>query len=155
MNDIIKVEKQKFRHEQDRAEQYSRRESLLFHGIQETPKENNDALVLATMKEKLGLELNGNAISVSHRLGAKPQPGSRKVRPIIVKFVRRNDKYNVYMSKRKLSGSRIMITESLTTTRMDQYKAAKEQFGVKKVWTSDGRILYHNDEDNKNYVYYD
>ena len=109
---IIENANETVRLEQDRAAQYSRRESLIFHGIPESPQEDTDMLVLSVVNEHLNIAMSEKEISVSHRLGAKPKPGSKKVIPIIVRFTRRNDQYSVYMSKRKLAGTKVMITES-------------------------------------------
>lgn len=63
----------------DHLEQYSRRNSLIFHGIPEIEKDTNDA-VMKICKTTLGLKINRQWIDRSQRLG---KPGE-KPRPVIV-----------------------------------------------------------------------
>ena len=46
----------------DRQEQYSRRNCLLIHGLPESKNENTDELVIDTIKEKMGEEIEKNEI---------------------------------------------------------------------------------------------
>ena len=79
-------------------------------------------------------------IERTHRIGKLRDPG-QKSRLIIVKFVRYNDRKNVFNRKSKLKEKNIAITESLTTTRMEKLKEAREIYDFKNVWTSDGKIV--------------
>ena len=72
----------------DRKEQYSRRNCFLIHGLPESKNENTNELVIDTIKEKMGEEIEKNEIDRSYRLGAPQNNG--KSRPIIIKFVRYN-----------------------------------------------------------------
>ena len=132
--------------------QYSRRNCLLLHGIKETNKENTDEIAINTLNENIGTNLAATDIDRSHRLGKKKDPGS-KPRPIIIKFLRYNDRRKVFKDKKKLKGTRISITESLTETRMKYLTEAREEHGFANVWTSDGRILYKDITGNIN-VYF-
>ena len=97
--------------EQDRQEQYSRRNCLLLHGIEENKKENTDSLVTENIKKYTGIELSDFDIDRSHRLG-KPKPN--KPRPIIVKFTRYNIRSKLFSSKNTFKDPNISLTESLT-----------------------------------------
>ena len=44
----------------DRKKQYSRRTCLLIHGLAESKQENTDELVIDTIKEKMGEEIEKN-----------------------------------------------------------------------------------------------
>ena len=70
----------------EKQEQYSRRNCLLLHGINENKDEDTDAISLNTLNENLQLELTELNIERSDRIG-KPKPYG-KPRPIIIKFVR-------------------------------------------------------------------
>ena len=90
------VEKQKsLLSEIENLEQYSRRNCLVLHGVDESNDENTN----------------------SHRLG-KPKRTDNKPRPIIVKFACYTVRKEIFMNKRKLKGKRLLITESLTFSRM-------------------------------------
>ena len=59
-----------------------------------------------------------------------------------------------FQTKKRLKGTNISTTESLTATRMAKLKEARDEKGFKSVWSFDGKILFKNQE-NKMVVYYD
>ena len=61
--------------------------------------------------------------------------------PIIIKFIHFHKRQNVYKNKRKLKGTGITVTESLTSLRLELYHAATAKFGRNTVWTTEERIL--------------
>ena len=73
----------------DGQEQYLRRNCILVHGLEENKDEITDDLVASFIKDKMVIDLSVNDIDGSHRIG-KPSPQKR--RPIIVKFVRYNNR---------------------------------------------------------------
>ncbi len=126
----------------DNLEQYG----LIFHGVKEqegaairSQIENTDAIVVSIMKENLGLEITEADLDRSHRLGRKvPNVQSRlKPRPIIVKFLSHNIRSQVYRNKRKLKGTSLGISESLTKKRAELYSAVSKHPNVSSVWTND------------------
>ena len=127
----------------DEMEQYSRRNCLVLHGISEAPNENTDRLFIDTVSSKLNITLNTGDLDRSHRIGSKNHSAGRP-RAIIVKFARYNTRAAVYRAKKLLKNTKIMITESLTAQRMSVLKTAKNQFGPRNVWSSDGEILTKN-----------
>ena len=56
----------------------------------------------------------------------------------------------IFMNKRKLKGKRLSITESLTSSQMQLLGEAKKKYGVRNVWTSDGRVMV---KENKKFSY--
>ena len=98
----------------DRQEQYSRRNRLLIHGIDEENQENIDEVVINVLKK----EMDEEDIDRSHCLGNR-KPDKSKPRPIIIKFSRYNVRAKIFKNKRKLKGKQISVTESLTKTRME------------------------------------
>ena len=129
----------------DEMEQYSRRNCLVIHGITEHQNENTDRLVIDTINSKLNISLSANDIDRSHRIGSRNNSAGRP-RAIIVKLARYNTRAAVFRAKKLLKNTKIMITESLTAQRMTVLKKAKNQFGPRNVWTSDGEILTKNKE---------
>ena len=87
----------------DRKEQYSRRTCLLIHGLAESKQENTDELVIDTIKEKMGEEIEKNETDRSHRLSAPKNNG--KSRPSIIKFVRYNTRCIIFKNK-KIEGEK-------------------------------------------------
>ena len=74
-----------------------------------------------------------------HRIG-EPKKTKGKTRPTIVKFIRYNNQNRVFRNKKKLKGQKISMTETLTKTRMDKLKQAKETYGFTNVWTNDRKF---------------
>ena len=132
-------------------EQYSRRNCLLIHGIEETDKEKTDQLVLDVINKDMDIDLPISAIERTHRIGI-PKQKKKKSRPIIVKFVRYYDRKNVYVNKKRLKGKGISVTESFTKFRMQKLLEARETHGFSNTWTIDGRIMYKG-ENNKPVIY--
>ena len=130
----------------DKQEQYSRCNCLLLHGIPENKNEKTDDLCLATINELLELAATEADIEHTHRIG-KPKDVCQKSRPIIVKFVRYNDRKNVFNKKKKLKGKNISITQSLTATRVKKLKEVREIHSFKNVWISDGEILFKDGQE--------
>ena len=114
----------------DDIEQYSRRNCLIFNGIQEQEEshENTDLIMVDICRKNLGVNLSRGDLDRTHRLGRK-RSSTDKPRPIIVKFVNYHDRDDVFKSKRKLKGSSISINgESY------QQKSKFVERGKRKSW---------------------
>ena len=85
----------------DSQEQYTSRNCLLVHGIEEKNNENTDDTVITFIKDNLGTDINLDDLDGSHRLG-KPKQEAKKHRPIIVKFSRYNVRSKVFDNKKNL-----------------------------------------------------
>ena len=120
-------------------EQYSRRNCLVVHCIPETKEDSRDA-VLHVFNGQLNVPVTPQWIDRSHRLG-RFQPSSNKPRPVIVKFVSYETRRQVFSAKRRLNGSKIVVTENLTKRRSEILNRTKSQPDVKAAWTTDGRIV--------------
>ncbi len=131
----------------DDLEQYSRRNCLLIHGIAEAGirGENTDQVSINTINQHLNINIDNNDIDRSHRIG-KPKSTddednkTTKPRPVMVKFISYARRAQVFRAKRKLKGSGLLITESLTRTRMDLLRQVHNHPTVTNSWTSDGTI---------------
>ena len=124
----------------DQQAQYSRRNCLLFHGIKEEKDEDTDCIIINTVKEHMDIEILPNDLDPSHRNG-NPKI-KKKERPIIVKFVRYNLRHNIFKDKKLLKGKGVSITESLSKDLMVKLNEARETYGFRSVWTSDGKIFF-------------
>ena len=119
-------------------EQYQRRDSVRFLGIQEKAAETLrqcEEKVLDVINNVLGLaHIGSRDISVAHRVkGASP-------RPIIVKFLSRKHKNEVIGRRRLLKGTKRAIIEDLTPLNRSRLSAAKNHPDVKNAWTKEGII---------------
>ena len=138
--------------EMDRQEQYSRRNCLLIHGLPESKNENTDLLAMEVIETKMDIKITDNDIDRTHRIGKTKNNG--KPRPVIIKFVRYNDRKKVFSSKRLLNDLGVSITESLTTFHMKKLTNARETFRFRNVWTVDRRIFYSENGSQHAKVYY-
>ena len=140
----------------DDQEQYSRRNCLLLHGIPEHRREDTTAICVNQLNQRLGLALTKDNFDRTHRIGSADKPATDdeepKPRPIIMKFVSYAQRSSVFRSKRKLKGSHLMITESLTKKKMDIMRTAQHlarEHAIKRVWSQDGRITVLDNTDTK------
>ena len=58
-----------------------------------------------------------------------------KCRPIIVKFICYKDCREIFNNKKRLKGTDVSITDSLTAARMLQLHNTRDQFGFNNVWS--------------------
>ena len=121
---------EKLEYTADKMEQYSRRNSILIDGLPEVKGEDTHSLVIETVKQKMGLDISSGDIDRTHRIGSPPKQ-SGKVRPVIVKSVRHNDRRKIYTHKKLIKGTKVSITESLTAQRVVKLKEAKEKVGLR------------------------
>ena len=139
----------------DDYEQRNRNECLVIHGIPEPgdgeAREDTDVVVCNQVNELLNVDLGVDDLKRSHRLGVKKLQGntqrttrstaSKSSRPIIFRLQSFRKRQEIFNSKKQLKGTGITITESLTRTRYDIYRAAVAKFSKENVWTSEGRIM--------------
>ena len=136
----------------DNQERYSRSNCLLVHGLSKTTLENTDDLVITLFKNDMDIEIFSGDIDRSHRIG-KEKDDPNKARPVIVKFTKYNDRDKIFRNKKRLKGKKMSITESLTGLRMSKLKVARDEFGFRNVWSTDGRILYKEEGSDQTRVY--
>nr|XP_018670520.1 uncharacterized protein LOC108950143 isoform X1 [Ciona intestinalis] len=129
----------------DDLEQYGRRNCLIIHGNRRVPGERNNFLrYVLNILNKLHLPypVTPADIDIAHVL-----PTKKDRVPIIIKFVRRMVRNDVYAQKRNLKGTGMAMTESLTSRRLQIVEKAKASFGFRNVWTANGTIyVTHNNK---------
>ena len=134
---------------QDDLEQYSRSNCLVIHGCENVPKSKPgkyleiENFVCNTLNEHLQLDspLQANDLDIAH-----PLP-SKKGTPVIVKFIRRTQKNEVYRKKRLLKGTKMIITEFLTKRGLQLLEKARLEFKQCPVWSWKGEIfVFHNNK---------
>ena len=119
-------------------EQYTRKNSIRIFGVSDTNKEESVPDTISKsldVLKKIGMSVTQADISVAHRLGFYKE---EKPRPVIVKFVRRVHKIESIQKRRKLKGSRVVITEDLTKDNYSFLQKVKEHTNVESAWTRDG-----------------
>lgn len=129
------------KYENDKLEQYTRRDNLCIFGIEEEEDENEEILEakLIELTAKMGVKVEPNDISVVHRLG---KAGTRN-RAVIARFCRRKKRNEIMQNKKVLKQKKIEVffNEDLTQLRATMCKMLREKEGVESVTTRDGKIL--------------
>ncbi|KAI4464978.1 l1 transposable element-related [Holotrichia oblita] len=97
----------------DQLEQYSRLDSVRLFGLPEKSNENITEEVISILSTKLKLNIKHEDISICHRLNAREDG----IKPVIIKFVRKSTKNEVYNAKSRLKGSQLIVREDLTKPR--------------------------------------
>ena len=82
----------------ERQEQYSRRNSILIHGLKEEKSESTDDRILKLFREELNEKVLLTALDRTHRI-RKNRDSSSKPRPVILKFAPYNIREKVFKSK--------------------------------------------------------
>lgn len=125
----------------EHLEQYSRANNLRIFGVKEQEKEDVNNLVVNMCNEKLGISITTSDIDVAHRLKSK----ENGIRPIIVRFLHRSTKKNIYNSKKKLKGSKVVIKEDLTSYRVSLLKKLASCSPKTSYWTNNGKVFSKRD----------
>ena len=127
-------------------EQYSRQNCLVLHGVNESNGENTNEIIIKTFSEELGVKINKDDVDRSHRL-RKPKRKDYKSRPIIVRFIWHAVRKEIFMNKSNMKVKRLLIAESLTSSRMQLLGEAQKKYGIRNVSRSDGHLMVK--ENNK------
>ena len=102
---------------------------------------------MEVIETKMDITITDNDIDRTHRIGKPKNNG--KPRPVIIKFVRYNDRKKVFSSKKLFKDLGVLIA-----FRMKKLTNARETFGFRNVWTVDGRIFYSENGSQHAKVYY-
>ena len=104
MNNLTEIVAKLFK-QTDNQEQLSRRNCLLVHGLPKTTLENTNDLVITMFKNDMDIEIFSDDIDRLRRIG-KQKDHPNKVRPVIVKFTRYNDRNKIFRNKKPLKGKK-------------------------------------------------
>jgi hypothetical protein len=126
------------RYESDRLEQYTRRESIRIHGINEKDNENLIEIV-CELGKSLKIDCNASSISAVHRIGRRDGPSGRH---IICKFISRvtRDEFLKKKKELKTKGSKTFLCEDLTPLRAKLLEQCKKAPGIKGTSVRNGNI---------------
>ena len=126
----------------DANEQYGRRHNILIFGLEESPDEGPYQAVL-DVANMVGVEIQKSYISVCHRV-----PSRKGKRPLIVKFVRRQKKFELMSSKKKLrdSDSNVYLNEDFTFLRAKLAAKLRQKADIKAVSMQNERVVIYTDD---------
>ena len=132
----------------DNLEQYGRSNCLVLHGCVDLPKENAgyvpfENFVRDTLNSRLKFvhPICNSNIDICHVM-----PSRKGKNPIIIKFVSRSVKNQVFNSKSLLKATKeldpkLAKTESLTRRISKLLEQSKKILGFQNVWTQSGNIF--------------
>ena len=134
--------------QQEKQEQYSRRENIILHGIEETANDND----FWSMRNRCTDILNGclnqplapNDIVRAHRLGKEKTKGPR---PIIIRFKNFADKLAVLKSRSTLKDKGIGVANDLTRNQRSELQALKDK--GQKGYFKNGQLHIDNNKQNQ------
>ncbi|XP_068685027.1 uncharacterized protein [Montipora foliosa] len=141
-----------FRPALDETQQYLRRDCLEINGVPISSYENPNQLV-KEVGLLAGVEIDDRHIAAAHKL-----PDSKNVKyRLIVKFIQRDKREELYKHRKNLVGKnishlpsvedgngKIFINESLTSYRkrlFGRIREYKRNNNLKYLWTSNGKIM--------------
>lgn len=147
----------------DNFEQYSRRDCLEIRGIPVSKPENTDKII-RDLGSMIGVDIQDDDISTSHRLPVRDSGDTNRDPAIIVKFVRRHVRDAFYKAKKNLKDKtskdlgflrtqerKIYVSESLTQKNKQLFKRtykAKMNLGIRFIWTRQGKIFLRADDNS-------
>ncbi|XP_008487928.1 uncharacterized protein LOC103524675 isoform X1 [Diaphorina citri] len=132
----LEEENEKLTNQIDDLEQYGRRNNIKIYGIQKVDPKNLEKEVVKEINEKAGASIVSSQIEACHYL-------DKNKTSVIVRFVSRKTRDDVYYLKKNLKGTRISITEDLTKKKYQLLKECQKHFEKRSLWTKYGVVKLH------------
>lgn len=129
------------KYENDRLEQYTRRENVRFVGVEEGSGEQPEDLErkIITVCKDAGVEVTPEDFAAVHRVGKRGEK-----RQVIARFVSRKKRNELMRKKKNLKDkaeyAKTYVNEDLTPLRSKLLNLIKKA-GRHSVWTVEGRLL--------------
>ena len=133
--------------------QYSRINSLLFHGLKNVPSNVHGYdfahYIVDAVNRLLGrflyYQVEVADLEYAHILPTRSGKATKSV--VLVKFRNRFAKYDIYNNRKNLKGSGVSVTEHLTAANLQLLSDTRAAVGFVNVWTSQTKILANFDGD--------
>lgn len=122
----------------DYLEQFIKRNTLQFHGLEEGVNENSVTVLVDYINNQLKVQCAKNDIDSLFRVGKKDN--AKKPRAITVTFVSNDKRNEIFSAKRFSKNSNVVIYEDLTKKRYELLLLAKEKYGKREAWSMGGKI---------------
>ena len=127
----------------DKNEQYTKIENLLIHGLTGVP--NYKGYLFSTwvadminmLIPNLDFAISPEHISISHPL----RNNDEMTKVVIVRFVNRDVRNEIFYKKKWITNSNVYITEHLTKRNLDLLKKTKALVGPKNAWSSQTKLF--------------
>lgn len=119
---------------------------IIVHGLKENKTDIYEEL-LNLFSDKMGVNVKKSDINQCYRFG-KSDTKKDKPRPVAVQFCQRWLRDSIFFNKKKLKGSRVMVTEMLTFDNLNLFKKCRELMGT-SAWTFNGLIYVSSSDGRK------
>lgn len=113
--------------------------TLVFNGIPEKDGASDYEEIRKVVKNYLKIDINMADVDFCYRLGRKGGTDGQ-IRPVAVRFVNRWFRDKIFGEKKKLKGSKIVISEFLISGTLSLYKKVRDKVGTGNCWTWRGGI---------------
>lgn len=129
----------------DEMEQRSKLFQLRIYGLHEKKNKNDieDLNLLVTQMFQSKLDLKDINLVNCYRVGPAL---NNKDRATVVTFDSLKQRNIVFLNKKRLKGSKMIIVEELTRSRYELMSLAREKLGKNMVWSSNGKIFTRVDD---------
>lgn len=133
----IKSENEKNLNKLETMEQELKRNNLRIFNVKEKTNENTMQEVINLINSKLQLDIRKTDIETCYRVGKMEKD---KTRGIFLKVTSFYIKQNIYLNKKLLKGTGVVISEDLTAKRKFLLDETIKKYSLKDVWTNQGKI---------------
>lgn len=134
----LKENNEKLENKLNDLEQYGRRNNIRIYGInkgrsKKIEKNELEKEVVRQLNEKTGCALVNHQIEACHYL-------DKSQNQVIVRFVSRKTRDEVFYRKKGFRGTKVSVTEDLTSKNYHLLKECQNHFDKKFLWTKYGMV---------------
>lgn len=133
----------------DNVQQNQKINNLRLIGVVESKTEDLNKKVSDILKDKMNTNLNPTDLKAAYRVG---QSKNGRPRHIIITFSDNKTKMDIYMKKKYLKGTGVIVKEDLIPSRLNAVQEASEKYGFKNVWTLNGIVFAKTNKGVQKYV---
>ena len=135
--DTLSKSQEAIKQKVDYIQYLNNKNNIIIHGIPDDESDNAALLnkIMETLNGKFKTKLTKADINFTYRLGKK----SEKIRPVLIGFLHRWKRDNIYAMKKMCKGSELFICEWLPTNALSLLRQARTLFGNDS-WVQNGLV---------------
>lgn len=121
----------------DSHAQKSNANNVIIYGVEERDEGCVYDSIQQLFTSKLQCRVDKSDVNSVHRIGRKV---NGKTRPLVVEFMRKWQRDEIFKLKSKFKGTKIVMVEMLTKQRLELFGLVRKKYGP-KCWTHNGEIF--------------